>query len=559
MTSLKRLRVQYPEYEDLSDGDFLFGLRQKFYPDVHPRTFFDTVDGATNAHATIKMFRDEYRADVQKPIEGEDARATSQRLGGTADGPVGDSGGKALSTARSVLQGLTFGAGDELVAGGASLLSGSDYSEELQKERDRLEIGRDQSPIGSTIAEIGGALAVPGAALKAVKGRPVSTAAKSGVMGALGAGIYGFNAGEGGFDERLDNAQSAAIVGGVLGAGAPMVGGLLERAANTRAAKSARDSLAKVAPDLDALRARASGVFSSADTVGLPTVGLPNAVQDIQAQIGARPLNPGITPRAAGVMQELEDVATSPSASVMFGDLQDVRRKAGAAAADFTNPTEQRAAGIIQDGIDEFVESVDPALGAQIAEARKMWSQLRKSEAIQEVVEKAQRQASGFENGLRIGIRQILNSKKRRAGFSKDEIAAMKSIVEGTGFGNVMKKLGRLSFGMGQQTNVLSGLTGSGVAGGLGAATLGPMGALLGVIPPVVGYGAKRASEKSTEKAVRGLMGLIAEGSPPVNQISPMGRGLLDELARRGARAQVPLGLPELVPMLQTEAVSGIQ
>lgn len=552
MTSLTALRAQYPQYDSLSDGDFLYGIKRKYYPDMHPRQFFDAIDGAKNASATIKMFRDEYREAVKAPLPGEDQDSAARRLYGTAEGPVGNPGGRGAVAARSALQGLTFGAGDEIVARGASLLGGGDYETELQRERDRLALGRDQNPAIAATAEIGGALALPGAILKPLRGRPVAEAGRSAGLAGLGGFLYGFNSGEGGRDERLRNAAVTASLSGILGAGAPAVGGLIERGLNSRAARGLQRELAKIAPDMDGLRARAGRIFDQADTVGLPANDLPNAVSSISRRISRRPINAQVTPKAAGVMSDLEDVATRPGGSVMFGELQDIRRLANAGASDFTNPAEQRAAGIIQEGIDEFVNNADPNLAPQIAEARKMWSQLRKSEVIQDVVEKAERQASGFENGLRIGIRQILNNKKRRAGFTRAEIEAMEAIVKGTPFGNVMKKLGRLSFGMGQQTNVLSGLTGSGIAGGLGMSALGPAGAALGLIPPLIGYGAKRASQNTTEQGIKALQGLIVSPNQTPSVISEVGRGLIDELVRRGARSPAAFGLPETALELQS-------
>ena len=553
MTTLSDLRKQYPQYEKLSDGDFLYGIKRKFYPNMHPRAFFDSVDGGRNAHATIKRFRDEYRADATQPMEGEGADQRALRLGGSLEAPVGDAGGQLWAAARSALQGLTFGAGDEIVAAGVAALSPEiSYDAALQAERDRLEIGRDQNPKTAFAAELSGAVAVPGAALNVTKGAPIANATKSAGLAGAGGAVYGFNAGEGGFGNRVESGAQTGLIAGALGATAPMLGGVVEDAINSRAAQRQMRKLARAAPKLDDLRSQASSIFQRADTTGLPADGLPDAVQGIASQIGARPVNPKITPRASGVMQELTDAATEPRATVPFGELQDIRRLAGAARGDFTNPTEQRAGAIIQEGLDAFVDSADPKLSADITKAREMWGTLRKSEQIQEVIDKAELQASGFENGLRIGLRQILNSKKKSAGFTKAERSAMRDIVEGTPFGNTMKKVGRLGFGMGQQTNVLSGVASSGVAGAAGATALGPFGVLLGAVPPVLGAGAKRLSEKNTKNMVDGLMGMIATRSAGAPQVTSAQRGLLDEAARRAARVTDPLGLPDLLLPQQT-------
>lgn len=542
MRSLKSLRAEFPQYGDVSDGDFLFAIRERFYPDVHPRTFFDSVEGAANAHVTIKKYREKYRADVQKPIDGETTDATARRLGGALEATVGDPGGAGMKAARAGFQGMTFGAGDEIVAGATSLLRGTDYGEELARERGRLEIGRDQNPVLSTVAEVGGAVALPGAVVTGAKARPIATAAKSAGLGGIAAGTYGFNSGEGGFRNRLDDAQVSAVVGAGLGAAAPFAGGLLERAANSRLAERAQAAL----PDFKGMRRAAGNVYESIDNAPVPSAGLPKAVSDLQDSFGPRPINPRIMPKTSGLIDDLTDIATDPRTEVPFGELKDMRRLAGDVAGGL-DKTDAMGGARVKGAIDEFIEQASPEVAKQAKRADEMWSQLSRSEAIQEVIDKARRQASGFENGLRIGFRGILNSKKKRAKFSKAEIAAMEQIVEGTAFGNMMKKVGRLGFGMGQQTNVLSGLTAAGAAGGLGVAALGPAGLLLGSVPGVMGAAGKKLSEKSTSKLADALRYQTISGGSATPQISVMGRGILDELARRSSQGQAAAGLPGIL------------
>lgn len=157
-----------------------------------------------------------------------------------------------------------------------------------------------------------------------------------------------------------------------------------------------------------------------------------------------------------------------------------------------------------------------------MADARKLWGQLRRTELVDEAVAKAQNQGSGFENGLRTQFRSILNSPQKRKGFSPDEISAFEDVVQGTAKGNLLKKAGKLGIGQNAQSNGLASIVGFG--------TLGP-------IAPIIGTMAQRSSEKSTQKAADFARALTASGGrAPKKEISAMQRMLIENLTRRGAR-----------------------
>lgn len=127
------------------------------------------------------------------------------------------------------MQGLTFGLSDELGAGIQKLQGKGNYDELLQAERERLARLKKDSPILSTATEIAGALSNPISRMSVAAQAP-TWAARLGrgalEAGAL-AGVYGFNQGEDGFQNRATNAlTSAAIaapIGGVLSAALPAV------------------------------------------------------------------------------------------------------------------------------------------------------------------------------------------------------------------------------------------------------------------------------------------------------------------------------------------------
>jgi len=138
------------------------------------------------------------------------------------------------SAGTGVLQGL----GDELKAGVSAakeiitggLPFGKAYDQALTAYRGARDQYQRENPVTSLAAEGGGALAtglLGGAAIKGA-GLPLvesmgswGNAATNAGIGAAQGGVFGFNEGEGGIDNRINAAEKGATVGGILGAVVP--------------------------------------------------------------------------------------------------------------------------------------------------------------------------------------------------------------------------------------------------------------------------------------------------------------------------------------------------
>lgn len=124
------------------------------------------------------------------------------------------------ATADVAMQGITYGLSDELGAAIQALIGKGKYDELLDAERQRLARVKSDQPIASTAVEIAGALANPisrgiGAANAATIGQRFALGALE--SGALG-GLYGFNQGEGGFENRLKQGATSAAIAAPIGA-----------------------------------------------------------------------------------------------------------------------------------------------------------------------------------------------------------------------------------------------------------------------------------------------------------------------------------------------------
>ena len=143
---------------------------------------------------------------------------------------------------RAIGQGLTFGFGDEILAGlqapfGEGSLS-ENYGKALQAERDVLKQYKHDYPYSSIGWEMGGAVLPTvlsgglGGAATAARGAGIMAGLTRGLTtGALTGGAYGFGTGEGDLTDRAVNAMLGAgfgsIGGGLIGA----AGGVLKSAA----------------------------------------------------------------------------------------------------------------------------------------------------------------------------------------------------------------------------------------------------------------------------------------------------------------------------------------
>lgn len=161
--------------------------------------------------------------------------------------------------ARTGAQGLTIGAGDEIIAGVRSVLpeslGGATYDDALTQERAAVERFRTHNPFTALGTEIAGGmalgLALPGlggASWIARGGNAASKVARSATVGAGWGTAGGFASGEGGVGNRLESAASGAKwgagLGGAVQALAPVASSIAGTATNTvqRGVQRVRDN-----------------------------------------------------------------------------------------------------------------------------------------------------------------------------------------------------------------------------------------------------------------------------------------------------------------------------
>lgn len=451
-------------------------------------------------------------------------------------------GGNIGAAARSALQGLTFGGGDEIVAAGASLFGPNSYETELARERARLDKGRDKHGATSAISEIAGALTLPLGAMKSAGSLPVRMAKSAGVGGLL-SGLYGFGAGEGGAGERVKDATMSGLLGAGIGAAIPMVGAGVQKALDRRAASKAISAGGRNAPTSEALRAEGDAAYRAIDAadVKINPSDFQTTAGDIVSKLRAGGLDEGggalnLTPKSARVADILTEAGQTNS-PISFGNLDQMRRKAGVAASDvqaFTGrPTldSKLGTGAIE-GLDDFVQNLTPdqatgdidALKTLIPKARELWSRMSRSQLVESAITAGnENYLSGASSGIRNQFKRILSNPKLVRGFSEAEVAAMRRVVNGSMPEQILNLLGG---GLGQ----LAAVTGSSAIGG-------PLGF-------VAGTGAaaalRKGAELATQRRAEIARALVANGTvknlPVAN---PQTRAIIERLMRQGTAASL--------------------
>lgn len=388
---------------------------------------------------------------------------------------------------------MTLGVvGDEAAAAADALIGRGTYDDRLAAYRKQEQ---DLGAAGRLSADMAGAL-VPGLGMAGMIGRAASVPGRIG-MGALSGGLsgatYGFAEGEGGFENRRDNAGMQGIVGAALGGAIPAIGAGVRSIAQGRAARDAIKSAAKGAPTTDELRAVGNALYKQVDDAGVQIK--PQSFDTARAEIldylrgttgydelpGAGSLTPN-TARVMGIMDEAGGrMAKEPTAALPFRSLDQMRRQAGAAAGNVTNKTDAAAGRAVIEKLDDFVQKLGPddvvggdpeALKSAITKAREVWQRMSKSQLIDDAMERSENYLSGSASGVRNQFKNILQNKKLARQFTPAEKAALRQVTHGSTLdqlvnlaGGGLAQLGTIGAGFGMG-GVPGAMAGAGLAAG---------------------------------------------------------------------------------------------
>ena len=240
MSKLSDFRKQYPQYDNMSDAELSYRLYKKFYGDRPLMVYAN--DLGLNSQQKMDFLK--YAGEQGDSIKFNTATNNQPSYGG----PI-------VGGARSVLQGMTVGGGDEIVGAGvaaAKKFAGDQrpftdiYKQEQQRELQRVEDFRSDYPKASLLSELSGGLIVPLGATKTVKGAMATG-------GSLG-GLAAFLNSDGSLTERALNMPLGAILGTIFGGGVAATGQALSGQLGAIISKKAQQAAAAGGKALDVLK-----------------------------------------------------------------------------------------------------------------------------------------------------------------------------------------------------------------------------------------------------------------------------------------------------------------
>ena len=282
-------------------------------------------------------------------------------------------------------------------------------------------------------------------------------------------------------------------------------------ATGTKLSSNVHKAIQQASPEFTQIKQLKTDAYKELDDLG---VKIRSQVYDkfadnIASKLKKEGINRKLTPKSFEVLQEINSLKGETKT---LTELDTLRKQAGIAARDL-DKSDARLGNIIIREIDKGLDSLSTQIGGKFKNARGLAQRAFKAQDMQDLIETASLQASGFENGLRIQARQLLKNKKRIKGYTPDERAALKDLVEGDFASNTAKKLSRLGFNKGATTNHLAASSSSVGGGVLGSFLGGPIGALVGSITPaIVGRKASNVVERMTLDKVKFVDDLARAG-----------------------------------------------
>lgn len=293
-------------------------------------------------------------------------------------------------------------------------------------------------------------------------------------------------------------------------AGAGLFGGIVAAGRSGNVTKLA----AQGAPTRQAVKAQADMLYDRLRSAGITYDA--NSYEMMARNLASNLRQAGFRGRTAKEAADtldyvFEQVGTSPD----FGDFAAIRENASQLLRS-ADMRERKFGGMIVDALDNFATRSPlitngsvPAnqVAPLMREARATAQRNIKARTVEEAIERARNAASGFENGLRVEFRKLLNSPKARAGFTQVELDAFKDIVRGTSTQNLAAQFGRLGIGIGTKT--AKGALLPAIAGGSAGLAVDP---LVGAGTVALASGVKYAAARNAEKVADRTTKLVLAG-----------------------------------------------
>jgi hypothetical protein len=342
--------------------------------------------------------------------------------------------------------------------------------------------GRELATLGGGV--LGGVIAAPAALAASVPTAGLGGIATEAAAVGLGAGIGGqlYDLTKNALAPKkpvspLATAKTVAQDVGVNALGT--VGGQVVGKGLGLLAEKTAPIIAKTGDELKALAQTAYKKAEDAGVVFSPAA-YSGFVDDVQSTLRDKGFDIDLHPNTSAAVKRLVSDIEKPIKS--FKDLATLRLVVNQAASKPSSDAgELRLINTVKNKLDDFVSNnknvvsgnFDVAIPA-INEARKLWSQMSKSDAIEDIVKRAGLSKSDPATALQDEFRTLAKSKTRMRGFNDAERKAIEDVAKGKGGVDVLQFIGSFAPGANIPGAIKSAAyLAGGAAGGGGAAVLG--------------------------------------------------------------------------------------
>lgn len=332
----------------------------------------------------------------------------------------------------------------------------------------------------------------------------------------------------------------SSLVGGAAAAKGAGTVGRAEQAMESTAKRLYEKVTGAPTSTVEELKSAANAAYQKANASGITFTpkSYSNMVIDLNDTLKQEGFDPDLSPRVAKAVNILENRQDTPQS---LTELDNARKIVAQLKVD-PDPNTRRLAGIITDKIDEFVtksgsnavSTGTPEGIAALNEGRSMWARMRKSEAIEDILNNVDLRIPGAADTIRSQFATLAANKRRMLGFSEAEQAAIRRIAEGNATPTTLNIISKLAPGIDLKGLLIGGALASSTAF---SGTMSPMeAAALGL----VGLGAKGARNYLAKRNVSNLAAGIRRGDvqmpyavQPNAMISPISQQFLNSLANQ--------------------------
>jgi hypothetical protein len=294
--------------------------------------------------------------------------------------------------------------------------------------------------------------------------------------------------------------------------GSPIAGMVAGTA--TGAAGGVRPRKMETAPSSEQLKEMASIAYKESADAGavIKPESLQNAGQNIVKRVSNKiVIDPEVDTQAMAVIRRLNKTFDEPQTLEQLDltrqFIRDAQRAGGRDARFAKEALKEFDAYIEGIGSKDLLAGDSKKAISSLNKARDLWKRSQKVQVLDDIFSSADLRASanysqsGMEQALRRKLVNLADSEDIKF-FSKTEQEAIRAAAKGGSVQNFLRWAGKVS-----PSSVVAG------AGGayIGASLLGPTGA---AIVPIVGYGAKKASERMELNRFKNLQDMLALGRP---------------------------------------------